>query len=184
MTGEKSNSLKVARYFKELASNENNCKADILNLDDENFDGSKTEPLSKTPEWGKYVDQIAGYDLIVIASSLYNFNVTPRLLNWINHICLLNKTFKYTANGPVGILKLKVVIAYSRGGIYHANNSQVFTDEQFLNTLINGFLGWNIIGNFYFEGLNIKDSSGKNIYLLSDLLAKEKNNILELYKKI
>ena len=57
--------------------------------------------------------------MIVLGVPMYNFGVPAQLKNWIDAISRAQVTFRYTANGPEGLLKgKKVYVALTRGGKY------------------------------------------------------------------
>ena len=48
---------------------------------------------------------------------MYNFGVPASLTNWIDAIARVKVTFRYTENGPEGLLKgKKVYVVLTRGG--------------------------------------------------------------------
>ncbi|MDF2658360.1 MAG: FMN-dependent NADH-azoreductase, partial [Paenibacillus sp.] len=50
---------------------------------------------------------------------LWNFTAPAPLINYMAYITQVGKTFKYTAEGPVGLVgDKKVVLLNARGGIY------------------------------------------------------------------
>jgi FMN-dependent NADH-azoreductase len=51
---------------------------------------------------------------------MYNFSIPSQLKAWIDRVVVAGKTFRYTANGPEGLLSgaKKVFIASSRGNVY------------------------------------------------------------------
>ena len=58
-------------------------------------------------------------DVIVIGAPMYNFGMTIQLKTWFDAIARAGVTFRYTAEGPEGLLKnKKVFVATARGGIY------------------------------------------------------------------
>ncbi len=58
-------------------------------------------------------------DIIVIGVPMYNFNIPSTLKAWIDHVARARITFRYTANGPEGLVHgKKVYLAASSGGIY------------------------------------------------------------------
>ncbi len=63
------------------------------------------------------VEEIKAADLIVIGAPIYNFGVPAALKAWIDQIARARLTFKYTENGPVGLLdnKRAIIIAASGG---------------------------------------------------------------------
>jgi FMN-dependent NADH-azoreductase len=61
-------------------------------------------------------------DVIVIGAPMYNFGMPVQLKAWFDAIARAGVTFRYTENGPEGLLKnKKVYVATSRGGIYPAD---------------------------------------------------------------
>ena len=58
-------------------------------------------------------------DIVVIGAPMYNFTVPSQLKAWIDRILIAGETFRYTADGPIGLAGGKrVIIASSRGGLY------------------------------------------------------------------
>jgi FMN-dependent NADH-azoreductase len=64
------------------------------------------------------IAEIKAADVIVIGAPIYNFGVTGPLKAWIDQICRVGETFKYTETGPVGLAGAKrVIVAYASGGV-------------------------------------------------------------------
>lgn len=69
----------------------------------------------------KNVDEFLAYDRYVIVVPMWNFGVPPLLKAYIDHVLVPGKTFKYTAQGPVGLLReddRKMMIVEATGGFY------------------------------------------------------------------
>ena len=65
------------------------------------------------------LDEFLAADTIVIGAPMYNFTLPTQLKAWIDRIAIAGKTFRYTENGPEGLVTGKrVIIAIARGGIY------------------------------------------------------------------
>lgn len=65
----------------------------------------------------RLVDEIEQADLLVIGLPVYNFGVPASLKAWIDLICRVGRTFSYTAEGPLGLVKGKrAVVIYVSGG--------------------------------------------------------------------
>ncbi|WP_163409805.1 FMN-dependent NADH-azoreductase [Flavobacterium ajazii] len=104
----------------------------------------------------KLIDEIQQADFIVIAVPIYNLTIPSILKSWIDLIVRAQKTFRYTAEGPVGLLSgKKVYLSISSGGIYSQGprKSHDFT-EPYLKTIL-GFIGLSDITTFRVEGLSI-----------------------------
>lgn len=64
------------------------------------------------------VAELEAADVIVIAAPIYNFSIPASLKAWIDQIARARRTFQYTENGPVGLLKNKrAVIITASGGV-------------------------------------------------------------------
>lgn len=67
----------------------------------------------------KYLEQFLEADKVVFAFPLWNHTVPAVLHTYIDYIYEAGKTFRYTAEGPVGLVPdKKVAIVNARGGIY------------------------------------------------------------------
>ena len=65
------------------------------------------------------VAELQAADVIVIASPMYNFGMSSTLKAWFDHVLRAGVTFRYTAEGPEGLLKgKKAVVIESRAGFY------------------------------------------------------------------
>ena len=63
------------------------------------------------------VAEVMAADTIVIGTSMYNFNLPAALKAWIGMIGRVGVTFRYTENGPEGLLQGKnVIVAIATGG--------------------------------------------------------------------
>ena len=63
------------------------------------------------------VAELKEADVLVIGVPVYNFGVPAALKAWVDQIARAGVTFKYTENGPVGLLEGKrAVIALATGG--------------------------------------------------------------------
>ena len=97
------------------------------------------------------IAEVQSHDAIVLGVPMYNFGVPVQLKNWIDAIARAGVTFRYTAEGPEGLLKGKTVyVALARGGRYRGtpNDSQV----PYLKTVL-GFLGLTDVRFVHAEGL-------------------------------
>ena len=106
------------------------------------------------------IAQVQASDVIVLGVPMYNFGVPVQLKTWIDAIARAGVTFRYTANGPEGLLKgKKVYVALARGGLYR--NTPADSQVPYLSSVL-GFLGLTDIEFIYAEGLAMgADSAGK-----------------------
>ena len=97
------------------------------------------------------IAEVKAADVIVLGVPMYNFGVPAQLKNWIDAISRAQVTFRYTANGPEGLLKgKKVYVALTRGGKYR--NTPADTQVPYLKTVF-AFLGMTDVHFVYAEGL-------------------------------
>lgn len=63
------------------------------------------------------IDELKWADEIVIGAPIYNFSVTARLKAWIDLVCRAGLTFRYTENGPEGLLDInRAYLVVASGG--------------------------------------------------------------------
>jgi FMN-dependent NADH-azoreductase len=100
---------------------------------------------------GALIAEIAAADVVVLGVPMYNFGVPAQLKNWIDAISRAGVTFRYSANGPEGLLKgKKVYVALARGGKYR--NTPADSQVPYLSTVL-AFLGMTDVHFVYAEGL-------------------------------
>jgi FMN-dependent NADH-azoreductase len=76
----------------------------------------QTEALALSDE---LIAELQANDTIVMAAPMYNFNIPTQLKNYFDLIARAGVTFRYTENGPEGLVKGKrAIILTSRGGIH------------------------------------------------------------------
>lgn len=64
------------------------------------------------------VAELEQADVIVIGAPMYNFGIPASLKAWVDMIARARKTFRYTDNGPEGLLKgKKAYIVLASGGV-------------------------------------------------------------------
>ncbi|MEK8130523.1 FMN-dependent NADH-azoreductase [Paenibacillus filicis] len=77
------------------------------------------EEASVTAKVNGYLEQFLAADKVVLAFPLWNFMAPAPLITYISYLAQAGKTFKYTAEGPVGLVPdKKVVLLNARGGVY------------------------------------------------------------------
>lgn len=88
------------------------------------------------------VGELRETELLVIGAPMYNFGIASALKTWFDYILRAGVTFRYTENGPEGLLGVrKAVVIETRGGLY-SEGPGVASDSQepHLRTLL-GFMG-------------------------------------------
>ena len=97
-----------------------------INFIDENWVTANFTPIDQRSEAqrqrlafsDKLIDEIKQADTIVLTTPMYNFGIPATLKGWIDLISRAGVTFRYTADGPVGLIRGKHVdIVITTGGV-------------------------------------------------------------------
>jgi len=92
-------------------------------------------------------------DVLVLGLPMYNFGVPSQLKAYFDHIARAGHTFRYTAEGPVGLLTGKKAYVFAaRGGLYQGTSLD--TQTQYVRDFLR-FLGISDVEFVYAEGLAI-----------------------------
>ncbi len=86
------------------------------------------------------LDEFIDADTVVIGAPVYNFTIPSQLKAWIDRLAVAGRSFRYTEQGPEGLLGGKrVVIGLASGGVYEEGNPFEHT-RSYLKAFFN-FLG-------------------------------------------
>lgn len=134
----------------------------LPHLDAERVLAFFAQPETRTPDQQAFVaesdaliDELKQAEIIVIGLPMYNFGIPSTLKAYFDQIARAGVTFRYTENGPEGLLTgKKAYIFATRGGLYAGTplDSQTGYVRNFL-----GFLGITDVEFIYAEGLNMGD---------------------------
>ena len=103
------------------------------------------------------IDELKTADHIVLGLPMYNFGIPSQLKSWIDHVARAGITFRYTENGPQGLLDDKpVTVLAARGGLYAGTENDTVTPYI---KLFFGFIGMTDVNFVYAEGLNMGDET-------------------------
>jgi FMN-dependent NADH-azoreductase len=132
----------------------------LPHLDDTVIGAFFTPADQRTPEQAAIharsealIAELQAADIIVIGAPMYNFSVSTQLKAYFDWIARAGITFRYTANGPEGLVKgKKAYIVTARGG----KHAGMPTDSQtpFLKTFL-GFIGITDVNFLYAEGFGM-----------------------------
>ena len=88
------------------------------------------------------IGELRAADLIVIGAPMYNFGMPSTLKAWFDHVLRAGITFRYSAEGPEGLVKeKKAIVVESRAGYYSDGPAAAMdSQEPHLRTLL-GFMG-------------------------------------------
>jgi len=130
----------------------------VPHLTAERFAAFTTPQAERTAEQQATVDYsdslIAEWraaDVIVLGLPMYNFGVPSTLKAYFDHLARAGETFRYTSEGPQGLLTgKKAYVLTTRGGSYR--NTPMDSQVPFVRTFL-GFLGISDVETIYAEGL-------------------------------
>lgn len=130
----------------------------------ETFDALTKEEQAKVSQMNELLDQFMDADKYVFVTPLWNFSVPPKMKAYIDNIAIAGKTFKYTAEGPVGLLEgKKAVHIQARGGIYSEGPAK---DMEFGDRYIHqvmGFIGVTDVQSIIVEGVSLAPDQAEKI---------------------
>lgn len=130
----------------------------VPHLTAERFQAFGTAAERRTPKQQHFVaesddliEELRSADVVVIGLPMYNFGIPSTLRAYFDHVARAGVTFRYTAEGPVGLLTGKTAYVFATRGGRHAGTPrdlQTAYVRQFL-----GFIGIDDVEFVYAEGL-------------------------------
>lgn len=139
------------------------AKDPVPHLDAQRFSAFLAKPEERSAQQQSVVDysdalidEIRSADVVVLGLPMYNFGIPSTLKAYFDHIGRAGVTFRYTENGPVGLLKGKKTYVFAaRGGMYQGTprDTQTGYVRDFL-----GFIGIDDVEFVYAEGLNMGEA--------------------------
>jgi len=140
------------------------ANAPLPHLDNQRVLAFFAQPEARTPEQQAYVaksdaliDELKQAEVIVIGLPMYNFGIPSTLMAYFDQIARAGMTFRYTENGPMGLLTGKKVYVFAaRGGVYAG--TPLDSQTQYVRNFL-GFLGMNDVEFIYAEGLNMGETT-------------------------
>lgn len=138
----------------------------LPHLDDAVLGAFFTPAEQRTPEQAAVaarsdalIAELQAADIVIIGAPMYNFGISSQLKTYFDWIGRAGVTFRYTANGPEGLVKgKKAYVVSARGGKYVGTpfDSQTPHIQAFL-----GLIGITDVEFIYAEGLNMgPDAAG------------------------
>ncbi|WP_370309933.1 FMN-dependent NADH-azoreductase [Sinimarinibacterium flocculans] len=134
----------------------------LPHLTAERFQAFLAKPEARTPEQRAIVaesdaliDELKAADQIVLGLPMYNFGIPSTLKAWIDHVARAGVTFRYTANGPEGLVAdRKLTVLAARGGRYAGTPKD--TQSGYVRDFFN-FIGIRDIDFVYAEGMALDE---------------------------
>lgn len=140
------------------------AKNPVPHLDAERFGAFLAKPEDRTAQQqvvadfsDALIEELRNADVIVLGVPMYNFGIPSQLKAYFDHIARAGVTFRYTENGPVGLLTgKKAYIMAARGGMYAGTprDTQTGYVRDFL-----AFIGITDVEFVYAEGIAMGEAS-------------------------
>ncbi|MCV2882351.1 FMN-dependent NADH-azoreductase [Actibacterium sp. XHP0104] len=106
----------------------------FTDADQRNADQTQVAALSDT-----LIDEVKAADTIVIGLPIYNFNMPAQLKAWLDQLTRAGVTFRYTENGPVGLVEnTRAIVVMTSDGT--KMGSEIDFATPYLKHLL-GFIG-------------------------------------------
>ena len=115
----------LAQRHGDVAITRRNLSEGVTLVDESWIEANFTAPEDRSPahqarlsESGKLVSELQNADVVVIGVPIYNFGVPAALKAWVDMIYRARLTFRYTENGPEGLLRgKKAYLVVASGGV-------------------------------------------------------------------
>ncbi|MDN4074205.1 FMN-dependent NADH-azoreductase [Fictibacillus terranigra] len=117
------------------------------------FEELSADEKAKVQRLGELSEQFVEADKYVFVTPLWNFSFPPVMKAYLDSVAVAGKAFKYTENGPVGLLTDKKALhIQARGGIYSEGPAAEFEmGHRYLNVMMN-FFGVPSLEGVFIEG--------------------------------
>ncbi len=117
----------------------------VPHLDAEAFKGFQADPAERTPQQhaavavsDSLIAELRSADEVALGLPMYNFSVPSTFKAWMDHVARAGVTFRYTENGPEGLIDDKPLYVFAaRGGQYQGTEMDTQTPlvRMFFNML-------------------------------------------------
>lgn len=158
-TEEQSTSRKLSRVFIEAYKTANPTEEikeiDLYNYDVNFLQASDIEKMfsGKDNRALEVAKEFAAADKYVIASPMWNLNIPAILKAYIDYVSYVGVTFKYTENGPIGLLENKKALYILSTGGFYSQAPAYNMGKTYIESIL-GFLGVEDVQTVMLEGTN------------------------------
>nr|WP_314741869.1 NAD(P)H-dependent oxidoreductase [uncultured Haemophilus sp.] len=111
----------------------------------------KTDAQQKALELSnQLIGEVNNSDVLVFGVPMYNLGIPAQLKTYIDYLNRADVTFRYTENGPEGLIKgKKAIVVLAHGGIYKYGPADL--TKLYMQTVLN-FIGITDVEFVYAEG--------------------------------
>lgn len=191
LNGENGNSNKLVATFLEKLQSSRDVSVNVTDLYENalphltqaEMGAWMTDPAERTDEQkalatisDDFIAQVQNADVLVIGMPMYNFGIPSAFKAWVDRIARAGVTFRYTENGPQGLLTdKKVYVLAARGGKYEG--TPLDTQTNYIKDFFS-FVGLKDVEFVFAEGLAMGGDS------TSQSFSTANEKIIELIEKL
>ncbi|ASS74180.1 FMN-dependent NADH-azoreductase [Tumebacillus algifaecis] len=127
------------------------------------FDALSSEEQAKVARLNELADQFVAADKYVFVTPMWNLSYPPLLKAYIDAFCVAGKTFRYTEQGPQGLMGGKKALhIQARGGFYSEGPAADFEfGDRYLRAIL-AFVGITDTTTLAIEGMAAQpDNAGR-----------------------
>lgn len=142
---------------------------DILDAWDKLMSGTDFSELTinqktKIARFNELTDQFMQADKYVFVTPMWNLAMPAMMKAYLDIATVAGKTFKYTQNGPIGLLEgKKAVHIHAAGGIYSQGPAKAIEhSDSYLREILN-FIGIKDIETVFVEGMAYSPDKAEDI---------------------
>ena len=136
--------------------------APLPHLDADEFLSWQTDPAERSDSQqalanvsDRLIDQLFAHDTLVLAIPMYNMGIPSTLKTWIDRVVRAGKTFRYTSEGPAGLVEdIDAYLLFARGGNY--KDTPLDTQTGYMKGIL-GLMGIHNTETVFAEGLARSD---------------------------
>lgn len=141
----------------------------VAHLSAEAFKGFQADPADRSPQQhaaaavsDSLIAELRSADEVALGLPMYNFSVPSTLKAWMDHVARAGVTFRYTENGPEGLIDDKPLYVFAaRGGQYQG--TEMDTQTPLVRMFFN-MLGIRDVHFTYAEGLALGPESAERAH--------------------
>lgn len=128
------------------------------------FESLNFEEARKVSRFGELTEQFVEADKYIFVTPLWNFSAPAVLKSYLDTACVAGKTFKYTEQGPVGLLEGKKILhIQASGGVFSEGPAAAFDHGNGYIKTVAQFIGITDVNSIFVEGTAIDPTKGQAI---------------------
>jgi FMN-dependent NADH-azoreductase len=128
------------------------------------FDDLSAEEKAKVGRLNELSDQFVAADKYVFVTPLWNFSFPPIMKAYLDSVAVAGKSFKYTEQGPIGLLSGKKALhIQARGGYYSEGPAADMEMGHRYISIMMSFFGIPHLEGLFVEGHNATPDKAQEI---------------------